>query len=142
MNERVLLIDDEEDFVSILSERLSNRDMNVAVSISAKEGFEKATENNYDAIILDLKMPEMDGIEVLEKIMSEKPEMQVIILSGNATLDKGVKAIKMGALEILEKPVKIDVLVEKIKDAQINKMLLVEQKMADRMKDIMDSKSW
>lgn len=142
MNEKVLLIDDEEDFVTILSERLTNREMEVDVSTSAKEGFRKALDSNFDAIILDLKMPEMDGIEVLKKIMEAKPEMQVIILSGNATLEKGIKAVKLGAVEVMEKPVKIDQLVDKIKTAQGNKMVLVEKKLADQIKDLMASKGW
>jgi DNA-binding NtrC family response regulator len=142
MNEKVLLIDDEQDFVDILSERLTNRQMRVEVTTSAKDGLSKAQNENFDAIVLDLKMPEMDGIEVLENIMKEKPNLQVIILSGNATLEKGIKAIRLGALEIFEKPVKIEVLVEKIKTAQTNKMLLLQEEISDEIKDIIGTKSW
>ncbi len=142
MNEKVLLIDDEQDFVDVLSERLNNREFQVSVSTSPKKGLEMALDQNYDAIVLDLKMPEMDGMEVLKKIIDEKPEMQVIILSGNATLEKGVKAVKLGAVEIMEKPVKIEKLVEKLKDAQMNKMMIVQEQMSDKIKSLMDSKGW
>lgn len=142
MNEKVLLIDDEEDFIDILSERLLNREMDVETSTSAKEGYDKALKENYDAIVLDLKMPEMDGIETLKKIMEKNPDMQVIILTGHATLDKGVKAMKLGAIDVIEKPVKIEDLVNKIHTAQANKMMIVENKMHDKMKNLMGSKGW
>lgn len=142
MSERVLLIDDEEDFIEILSERLTNREMDVIKTTSAKDGYNKALQEEFDAIVLDLKMPEMDGIETLEKIMAKNPDMQVIILTGHATLDKGVKAMKLGAIDVIEKPVKIDQLVEKIRTAQANKMLIYQNKLSDRLKNIMESKGW
>ncbi|ROL60061.1 response regulator [Bacteroidetes/Chlorobi group bacterium ChocPot_Mid] len=142
MAQKVLLVDDEQDFVEVLQERLENRGMTVQTSLTPQKVFDKIQHENYDAIILDLQMPEMDGLTVLQEILKVHPEMQVIILTGHATVDKGIKAMKLGALDLIEKPVDINLLIEKIKTAEANKMLILDEKMENIMKDLMINKSW
>lgn len=142
MAEKVLLIDDEVEFLKNLSERMSLRGMNVDTASSGEKAVKDIEAEGYDAIVLDLQMPGMDGIEVLRRIREKNPTMQVILLTGHATLDKGVEAIKLGAMDFMEKPADIDVLTEKIKKAQAKKMVLVEQETEAKMKDIMSSKGW
>ncbi len=142
MSEKILLIDDEVDFLSAMSERMKARDMQVTTASSAKEGLEKVTAGSFDAVILDLAMPEMDGIEALKILKEKNPDLQVILLTGHATIKQGIEAMKLGALDLLEKPADINALTEKIKTAQARKMLIVEKKNEEMIRKIMATKGW
>ncbi|MBI5846139.1 MAG: response regulator [Deltaproteobacteria bacterium] len=142
MAEKVLLVDDEADFLEVLSERMEQRGMNVSTTTSAKDALKKVEDESFDAVVLDLMMPEMDGIEALQALLKKKPDLQVILLTGQASLDKGIKAMKLGALDFLEKPVDIQTLQAKIKEAQSNKMVLVEKQTSERIKKILTEKAW
>ena len=142
MTEKVLLVDDEKDFVEALGERMENRGMNVTTTTSATDAIARVKAESYDAVVLDLQMPEMDGIQVLKAIKEIKPEMQIILLTGYATVEKGIEAIKMGAMDLIEKPADIAIITEKIKKAQARKMILVEKKTEEKIKKILSSKGW
>ena len=142
MTEKVLLVDDEKDFVEALGERMKNRGMNVTTTTSATDAIAKVTAETYDAVVLDLQMPEMDGLQVLKAIKELKPEMQIILLTGYATVEKGIEAIKMGAMDLIEKPADIGIITEKIKKAQARKMILVEKKTKKKIQKILLSKGW
>jgi DNA-binding NtrC family response regulator len=142
MAEKVLLIDDEKDFIEALAERMESRGMNVSSTISPKEGLDIIEKETFDAIVLDLKMPEMDGLEVLKIIKDKNPDLQIILLTGHATVEKGIEAMKLGAMDLIEKPVDIATLTEKIKKAQAKKMILVEKKTEEKIRKIMTSKAW
>ncbi len=142
MSERVLLVDDEEEFVETLAERMRNRGMEVATSHSGGEALELIDDNPYDVVVLDLKMPGMDGIEALERIKSRKPDIQVVLLTGHATVAKSVEAMKRGALEFLEKPIDLSKLSEVIAEARVQKMILVEEEAEERIREILHEKSW
>jgi DNA-binding NtrC family response regulator len=142
MSEKVLLIDDEQDFLSIMSERMESRDMLVSTATSAKEALEQVEKETFDAVILDLMMPEMDGLETLKILKKKNPELQVILLTGHATVEKGIEAMKLGAMDLVEKPADLSTLTEKIKKAQAQKMIIVEKQNEDRIKKIISSKSW
>ncbi len=137
MSEKVLLIDDEEDFLEIMSERMGAREMDVSTATSADEALEKLEKEDYDAIILDFKMPDMDGIEALKRIKSKRPNSQIILLTGYATVEKTVEAMKIGAVDFQEKPADIEALTEKIKQAKADKMLIVEKESEARIKEIL-----
>ncbi|MBB5348859.1 response regulator [Desulfoprunum benzoelyticum] len=142
MSEKILLIDDEVDFLSAMSERMKARDMQVTTASSAKEGLEKVSAESFDAVILDLAMPEMDGIETLKILKEKNPDLQVILLTGHATIKQGIEAMKLGALDLLEKPADINALTAKIKTAQARKMLIVEKKNEETIRKIMATKGW
>ncbi len=142
MAEKVLLVDDEKDFVEALAERMETRGMNVTATTSGKDALKKVGEESYDAIVLDLQMPEMDGLEALCEIKKIKPEMQIILLTGHATVEKGIEAMKLGAMDLIEKPADLQTITEKIKKAQAKKMILVEKKTEEKMKKIITSKGW
>ncbi|MEZ4549780.1 MAG: response regulator [Desulfobacterales bacterium] len=142
MTDKVLIVDDEEDFLNIISDRLTARDMNVSTATSAKEALRHIDEESYDAVVLDLMMPEIDGLETL-KIMKEKnPDLQVILLTGHATVEKGIEAMKLGAMDLLEKPADLAAIVERIKRAKAEKIILVEKKSEERIRDILTRKGW
>jgi signal transduction histidine kinase len=134
MPEKVLLVDDEMDFLSIMSERMKTRGMDVSTAASAKEAIQLAEAESFDAIILDLQMPEMDGLEVLKALKAKTPELQVILLTGHATVEKSVEAMKLGAMDLMEKPADLRTLTEKIKIAQAKKKILAEKQTDERKK--------
>ncbi|MBT8340186.1 MAG: response regulator [Desulfatitalea sp.] len=142
MTEKILLIDDEQDFLDNLAERMRTRGMNVETSSSPQAALKRVETETYDAVVLDLRMPEMDGLEALKILKEKRPELQVILLTGHATVEKGIEAIKLGAMDLVEKPADLSALMEKIHKAQAEKMILVEKKSEERIKNIMINKSW
>ncbi|MCP4113354.1 MAG: response regulator [Desulfobacteraceae bacterium] len=142
MSEKVLLIDDEKEFVETLAERMKIRGMDVTATTSPIDALGKLDEDKYDAIILDLKMPEKDGLETLAAMKKKNPELQIILLTGHATVEKGIEAMKLGAMDFLEKPIDLNVLSEKIKKAQAKKMILVEKHTEEKIKQIIVGKEW
>jgi DNA-binding NtrC family response regulator len=142
MSEKVLIIDDEGDFLEALSERLRIRGMDVSTTTSPKEALKKIDEESYDAIILDFQMPEMDGLEALKEMKKKNPDLQVILLTGHATVERGVEALKSGALDFVEKPIDLESLAKKIKEAKAEKMLIVDKKLEERIKKIIAEKGW
>ncbi|MFZ3048536.1 MAG: response regulator [Desulfatirhabdiaceae bacterium] len=142
MSEKVLLIDDEKDFLEIMSERMKTREIEVTTASSAKEALKQVEAESFDAVILDLQMPEMDGLEALKIMKSKNPELQVILLTGHATVEKGVEAMKLGAMDLMEKPADLKVLTEKIKKAHAKKMILVEKQTEEKIRNIIGAKAW
>ena len=140
--ERVLIVDDEIDFTEILSQRMEARGMAVDTAAGGREALEKARASSYDAIILDLAMPEMGGMETLEHLLNENPDLQVIVLTGYGTIEKGVEAIKLGAMQFLKKPAELPELIDQIQRAKAKKMVLVEKRTEEKMHDILHRKSW
>jgi DNA-binding NtrC family response regulator len=128
MSEKVLLVDDEIDFLNTFSERMRTLGLEVATASSGADALKKVEREFYDVIVLDLLMPGLDGLETLKILKEKNPERQVILLTGQATVEKGIEAMKLGAVDFLEKPVDLSQLAEKIKKAQAKKMLLVEKK--------------
>ncbi|MFH2036076.1 MAG: response regulator [Candidatus Zixiibacteriota bacterium] len=141
-NPKVLLVDDEEDFREILSQRMQKRGLDTDEVGSGQAALDKVAENNYDAIVLDLAMPGMDGIETLEKLLKLKSDLQVIVLTGQATVAKGVQAVKMGAADFLEKPAEIESLVAKIAEAQQKNIAAFEDNLNKKISDITKKKGW
>jgi DNA-binding NtrC family response regulator len=142
MTEKVLLVDDEEEFVETLAERMRTRGMEVATTTSGSEALDRVDDEDFDVVVLDLKMPGIDGLEALKRIKRRRPDIQVVLLTGYATVEKGVEAIKEGALEFLEKPIDLKALTEAIHRAKATKMVLVEKETEERIKDILEHKGW
>lgn len=139
---RVLLIDDEAEFVAALAERLEMRGMIVETASSGEKALAKVEERDFDAVLLDLAMPGWDGIETLKHLKREKPDLQIVLLTGRATVGKGVEAIKAGALDLVEKPAKLQELLEKIEEASAQKALLVEARVEQELEEILRKKGW
>ena len=137
MSEKVLLVDDEKEFLEIMSERMTARGMEVTTANSASQALSILEKESFDAIVMDFQMPEMDGMEALKAIKNKKPEMQIILLTGYATTEKTVEAMKVGANDFIEKPADLESLTKKIKAAKTEKMLLVEKRTEDKIKEIL-----
>lgn len=142
MSEKILLVDDETDFLEVMSERMGARGMEVTTAESAQKALQEVEKGGFDAIVLDLMMPGMDGLETLKRIKEKRPALQVILLSGHATLEKGIEAMKLGAMDFVEKPADINELTEKIRKAKAQKMVLVEEEMESKLKGIINAKGW
>lgn len=142
MSISVLLVDDEEQFTEVLSERMEARGFKVDTANSGPEAIKKVKQNKYDAIILDLAMPEMDGIETLKNLLKINPDIQIIFLTGHATVEQGVESVKLGAMDFLEKPINIDKLLEKVNEAHAKSILINEKNKEDELKNILNKKSW
>ena len=114
----VLLVDDEEKFLDVLSQRLGTRGVDAETATSGEDALAKIRNRSFDAIILDVMMPGMGGIETLKRIREENPEVQIIMLTGRGTIEKAVEAMKEGAIDFLEKPADIRQLLDKIEKAK------------------------
>lgn len=139
---RILLVDDEEQFLELLSQRLEIRGLKVSSVTSGEEALAQVEEQNFDVIVVDLSMPGIDGIETLKQLKEKDPDAEVIILTGHATVQSGIKAMKLGAEDFLTKPVELGVLLETINTAREKKMIILEKKSQDEIKDILVKKGW
>ncbi|MBT8378210.1 MAG: response regulator [Ignavibacteria bacterium] len=118
---KILLVDDEKEFVETLSERIKMREHDSVVALDGEQALKKLEDEIPDVVVLDLKMPGIDGMEVLKRIRKAYPKVQVIMLTGHGSEKDEEEARKLGAFEYLEKPVEIDKLMMKIKKAYKNK---------------------
>ena len=118
---RVLIVDDEKDFVEMFSLRLEEIGEKVNRAYSGQECLEILAEKPIDVVILDIKMPGMDGIETLRAIKKQFPLVEVIMLTGHGTVETAVEGMKLGASDYLLKPADFDDLTEKLEKARIRK---------------------
>ena len=139
---KVLLVDDEVDFVDVLADRLEARGLMVLKANSGTEALSIAKDKVLDAIVLDMAMPGMDGLETLEGLLEINPDLQVILLTGRATLEQAATAIRIGALDLLEKPADLDTLVSKIELAATRRWSLEEKRIGQKVSDIIRKKGW
>jgi ActR/RegA family two-component response regulator/cytidylate kinase len=120
---RFLLVDDEKEFVQTLSDRLQTRDLDSSIAYDGEEALSSIEKDEPDVMVLDLKMPGVNGMDVLRKVKKERPHVEVIILTGHGSEKDKALAMELGAFAYLEKPVDIDILTKTMKDAysKINK---------------------
>ena len=140
--DKVLLVDDEVEFVNTLAERMSARGLEADTANSGDEALRKAAARTYDAIVLDLAMPGMDGLETLRRLRESNPDLQIILLTGQGTIQTAVEATKLGAMDFLEKPADIQTLLEKIRTARANRLQLTEERSAVEIEDILSRRGW
>jgi len=134
---KVLLVDDEVPFVEAMSRRLKKRDLDISAAFSGAEALDMLeNDGSVEAVILDVKMPGMDGIETLSEIRKRFPLVEVIMLTGHATVETGIEGMKLGAFDYLMKPCDMDVLMTKLKEAVAKKRKHEEKIIEARMKEI------
>ena len=133
----VLLVDDEVPFVETMTKRLIKRDLDILSAHSGSEALDILKENrSIEVVILDVKMPGMDGMETLQEIRKQYPLVEVIMLTGHATVESGIDGMKMGAFDYLMKPCEMDVLVAKVGEAAAKKRKQEEKIIEARVKEI------
>ncbi len=139
---KVMLVDDESDFIEIMSQRLKTRGLKVIMVTSGEEALAMIKDLNIDVAVVDFSMPGINGIETLKLIKEKRSDIEVIMLTGQGTIQSGIEAMKHGAIDYLEKPVDINILMEKIRFAKQQRMLVLKKRSADEVKNILTSKSW
>jgi len=117
MKIKLLIVDDEEGYVNILSKRLTKRDFNVTTALSGTEAIKALRHQDFDAAVLDLKMEDMDGIEVLKIFKKMAPDLSVIMLTGHGSEQAARDGLVHGAFDYLTKPCELEELIEKIYEA-------------------------
>lgn len=122
-DERVLLVDDEVDYLAALTKRLARRGIQAAVAYTAAEGFRLLDEGAFDVVVLDVNLPDKSGLDALPEIKRRHPFVEVIMLTGHASLEWGAKGLSLGAFDYILKPVDLDVLVQKLSAAGERKRL-------------------
>ena len=138
----VLLVDDEVEFVQTLAERMRARGLDVEYVTNGQDAIESARAKTYDAVVLDVAMPGMNGIETLKILLQDHPDLQIMLLTGQATIGDAVEATKLGAVDVLAKPTDIETLVEKIREARKARLYLEEKHALDEIDRIMSTKGW
>ena len=120
---KVLLVDDEIRFIEALVKRLKKRKLVAASADSGEKALRHLDEDPADVVVLDLKMPDMDGIDVLREIKARHPLVEVIMLTGHANVQVAIEGMELGAFDYLMKPMDIDELLYKIQDAHQKKAI-------------------
>ncbi len=133
----VLLVDDEKDFVETMAKRLKKRKLNIAKAFTGDEALEYISVHpKTEVVILDVKMPGMNGRDVLKEIKAQYPLIEVIMLTGHATVESGIEGMKLGAFDYLTKPCDIEHLLAKVDEAANKKRRHEEKIMEARLKEI------
>jgi len=114
---KALLVDDEEDFVITLAERIVLRGIPAATANSGEEALGLIESDPPQVVVVDVIMPGMGGLEVLKQIKSRYPAIQVILLTGRGSTKEGIEGMRLGAYDYMMKPIKIDELIAKMKEA-------------------------
>ena len=115
---KVLVVDDEEEFRELTVKRLKKRGLDAEAAPSGEEALETlAKDKTVDVVLLDVKMPGIDGIETLRQIRAQHPLIEVILLTGHASVDSGIEGMKLGAFDYLMKPIEMEPLLENLQEA-------------------------
>lgn len=142
MKVRVLLVDDEEQFLEVLAERLEARNFDVRKAFSGDEAVAKLQEQESDVVILDVLMPGKDGVQTLKEIKQLRPIVEVIMLTGHATVETAIEGMKLGAYDYLIKPSETEDLVKKISKAHQRKAEHEERIRQAEIDKIVKSRGW
>ena len=121
MSDKVLLVDDEKELLEVVAERMRLLGMDVSTTTSPWIALKMVEKEPYDAVVMDLVMPGMGGVAVLKAIKQMHPDIQVILLTGHADIELSKQALKLGALDVMEKPADLKALTDKIKKAGLKK---------------------
>ncbi len=120
---RVLVIDDEIDFVETIVKRLRDRGLEAEGALSGPEGLQILENKDFDVIVLDVKMPRMNGIETLREIKKKKPLVEVIMLTGHGSVESGIQGLQLGAFNYVMKPVPLNELLKQMTQAYERKLI-------------------
>jgi DNA-binding NtrC family response regulator len=135
----ILLVDDEEVFISNMSKLLTSRGYRVTVAQSGNEAIRALEQHSVDVIVLDLKMPGMDGLTTLKEIQKLGLFTETLILTGHGSIDSALEAIKLGAYDYLTKPCEIEDLVVKIEGAWAKKDDSAKKDLMEKIQKVVES---
>ncbi len=138
----VMIVDDDKEFLESIKERLEIRGFKVDTASSGSKALGKLDQARYDAIVLDLMMPGLDGLETLRQALAKNPDLQIILLTGQASVKYAVEAMQEGALDFLEKPAGLDALTEKIREGKNRRLKLDESHRMEMINEILTTRGW
>jgi len=133
---KILIVDDEVDFLQSIAKRLELRDFNITTATNGEEAIKATKSEKFDLALLDLKMPGMDGTEVLAKLKKKHKWLEVIILTGHGSIDSAVECTRLGAFGYLAKPYDLEKLLEVLKqayEARLKKKFEFDKKRSDEL---------
>ena len=133
---KLLMVDDEVKFLESISKRLELKNFDVTTAVNGKEAIESAEKGFFDVAVVDFKMPGMDGAEVLRTLKEKHKYLEIIMLTGHATVDSAVECTKLGAFKYLEKPYGFENLVETIQEAYAARLKRKFEHNQKRMEEI------
>jgi len=119
----VLIVDDEQEFRDMTIKRLNKRNLQCEGAENGEQALECINKGDFDVVLLDVKMPGMGGVETLQEIKRIKPLIEVVMLTGHASVESGIDGMKLGAFDYLMKPMELEPLLEKLKDAYEKKRI-------------------
>ena len=133
----ILLVDDEVPFVEAVTRRLVKRNLQVSSAFSGMDALDRLGKDSaVEVVILDVKMPGMDGIEALREIKKKHPLVEVVMLTGHATVETAIEGMRLGAFDYLMKPCDIDILISKVTEAASRKRKQEEKILEAKLKEI------
>ncbi|MDL2316931.1 response regulator [Desulfovibrio sp. OttesenSCG-928-A18] len=112
----ILIVDDEHEFLELMTNRLQKRGFTVVTASSGELALREVARQDFDAMVLDVKMPGIDGIKVLQQVKQSKPELPVLLLTGHASIEAAMTGVESGAVDYLLKPVPINDLIMRLKE--------------------------
>lgn len=112
----ILVVDDEYEFLELMQNRMQKRGFTVSVASTGEKALDMVREGSFDAMVLDVKMPGIDGIEVLRRVKEMRPELPVLLLTGHASIEAAMTGVETGAVDYLLKPVPINDLIMRLRD--------------------------
>jgi len=133
---KILLVDDEVKFLNAIADRLTLKGFDVVAATNGEAAIEAANNGRFDVAVLDLQMPGIDGAQLLKTLKTNHSFIEIIMLTGHATVDSAVECIKLGAFKYLEKPYDFDKLVDALKEAYTARMHIKYEHDQKRMKKI------
>ncbi len=139
---KVLLVDDQEEYLEVMAERMKSRGLDVEIAKDGSTALELAEAHSFDIVMLDMQMPGMDGIETLRRLQKKNADLEVILVTGFGSVEKGVTAMKLGARDFIQKPVDIEKLVAKAKEARDSRLLLIEARNEEKIRKILSERGW
>ena len=139
---RILVIDDEENMRHMLSAILTRAGYDAEAAADGEQGLAMLQSDAFDCVLCDIRMPKMDGMTFLKAATAMDAGLTIIMMSAYGTIDRAIEAMKLGAVDFLEKPADMNQLTKKIKKAHAHKMMVVEKQIEEKMKKIMGLKGW
>ena len=124
---KILVVDDEDDFRETIVKRMQKRKMSAWGAESGEKALELIETQPFDVVVLDVKMPGLDGIDTLREIKKRKPLIEVILLTGHASMESGIEGMKLGAYDYVMKPANLEELIEKMRQAYEKKVVFEVQ---------------
>ena len=129
---KILVVDDEDDFRETIVKRLQKRKMTARGAESGEKALELIEAQPFDVVVLDVKMPGLDGIDTLREIKQRRPLIEVILLTGHASMESGIEGMKLGAYDYVMKPANLEELIEKMRQAYEKKVVSEAQELEGR----------